>query len=301
MKILIAYDGSDCAKAALEDLKFAGLPAGTKAIIVTVAETWLPASSNEGESFAELTDNEPKWPWRNKALDIIGESEELALEAWERLRTIFSDWHLSHETISGLPEWTVVAEAKKLNPDLIVVGSHGRSTASRLVLGSVSLKVLSEAPGSVRVARLTENREKGDNSPVRIIAGVDGSPDSQMAIEKIANRQWQPGTEIRMITAIEPADDKELEARLIKAENLRLVAAEKFDKAGWRVSSVVKPERAKNLLLEEAKKWNADTIFLGARGYRFMERIMLGSVSYAVTARSQCSVEVVRTREMSAA
>jgi nucleotide-binding universal stress UspA family protein len=301
MKILIAYDGSDCSKEALEDLKFAGFPSETKATIITVAETWLPSASNEGESFAELTDNEPKWPWRNKALDVIGESEEFALEAWERLRTIFPDWQVNHETISGSPEWAVVAEAKKLKPDLIVVGSHGRSAAGRMVLGSVSLKVLSESPGSVRIARLTANRAKGDSSPARIIAGVDGSPDSQMAIETIAHRQWQPGAEIRMITAIEPADEKELEARLIKAENLRHAAAEKFEKAGWRVSSVVKPGRAKNLLLEEAEKWNADTIFLGAKGYRFMERILLGSVSYAVTARSHCSVEVVRTEEIPAA
>jgi hypothetical protein len=42
MKILIAYDGSDCAEAALDDLQRAGLPVEAEAQIITVAEVWLP-------------------------------------------------------------------------------------------------------------------------------------------------------------------------------------------------------------------------------------------------------------------
>ena len=36
-KILIAYDGSACSDAALNDLRRAGLPATVEAVIVTVA------------------------------------------------------------------------------------------------------------------------------------------------------------------------------------------------------------------------------------------------------------------------
>ncbi len=42
MKILIAYDGSDCAEAALDDLQCAGLPLEAEAQIISVAEVWLP-------------------------------------------------------------------------------------------------------------------------------------------------------------------------------------------------------------------------------------------------------------------
>jgi hypothetical protein len=45
MKALIAYDGSACAEAALDDLKRAGLPGEVEAMIVTVAELWLPPPS----------------------------------------------------------------------------------------------------------------------------------------------------------------------------------------------------------------------------------------------------------------
>ena len=42
LSILIAYDGSGCADAALDDLRRAGLPRALEAVIVTVADVLLP-------------------------------------------------------------------------------------------------------------------------------------------------------------------------------------------------------------------------------------------------------------------
>ena len=42
MKILIGYDGSACAEAALDDLTRAGLPDSAETHILSVAEVWLP-------------------------------------------------------------------------------------------------------------------------------------------------------------------------------------------------------------------------------------------------------------------
>ena len=44
MKILIAYDGSECANAALEDLPRAGLPRVAEVLVMSVAEVFLPPS-----------------------------------------------------------------------------------------------------------------------------------------------------------------------------------------------------------------------------------------------------------------
>lgn len=45
MKILIAYDGSDCAEAALVDLRRAGLPSEVEAVVLTVADVFGPRRS----------------------------------------------------------------------------------------------------------------------------------------------------------------------------------------------------------------------------------------------------------------
>ena len=42
MKVLVAYDGSKCAEAALDDLTHAGLPEKGEALVMSVAEVWLP-------------------------------------------------------------------------------------------------------------------------------------------------------------------------------------------------------------------------------------------------------------------
>ena len=51
MKILIAYDGSDSANAALEDLHRAGLPPEAEALIMSVADVFLPPSSSPEPTF----------------------------------------------------------------------------------------------------------------------------------------------------------------------------------------------------------------------------------------------------------
>ena len=45
MRILIGYDGSESADAALDDLRRAGLPREVEALIVSVGEVMMPPSS----------------------------------------------------------------------------------------------------------------------------------------------------------------------------------------------------------------------------------------------------------------
>src|ERR1051325_5905426 len=47
MKILIGYDGSECADAALEDLQRAGLGTDAEAFVMTVADVFVPPPIDE--------------------------------------------------------------------------------------------------------------------------------------------------------------------------------------------------------------------------------------------------------------
>ena len=296
MKVLIAYDGSDCANDAIENLSQAGLKDDTVAMILTVTETWI-LKDFENESFVETigwTGAENIKLMRGAALEKVAETEKLAEDVSRSVQQKFPAWQVRHKAVGGFPEREIVAEADKSKPDLIVIGSHGRGGVGRFVLGSVSLKVLSEAACSVRVARRSPARAEDDDSPLRIVIAIDGSLGSLIAVESVMSRQWLPETSVRLISAVESLPFSILLAEMPKAEELRESAADKLKGKGLHVSTVVQFGRAKSVIVEEAEKWGADAIFIGAKGHRLMERVLLGSVSYAVAARAHCSVEVVR-------
>jgi nucleotide-binding universal stress UspA family protein len=226
----------------------------------------------------------------------FAEAQKLVKHAAEHLQTAFPSWRVQSEALPGFAHWGILEKSRDWKPDLIVVGSHGRNLIGRFMLGSSSLKILSEAECSVRIARNSTARTSDDDSPQRIVVGIDGSQDSVLAVEMISRRQWRQDSAVRLVTAIEPVMTPYLEDDLHQAEDLRAFAADKLEAAGLHVSTVVRTGDAKRILVEEAEKWGADAIFLGAKGHNFVERVLLGSVSYAVSARAHCSVEVVRGR-----
>jgi nucleotide-binding universal stress UspA family protein len=104
---------------------------------------------------------------------------------------------------------------------------------------------------------------------------------------------------VRLVTATEPFQVYGIEpvAQANYEQDIQRAAAHSLGATGLRVSAVVREGDPKSVLVEEAEKWGADSIFIGAKGHRFFERVLLGSVSYAVAARAHCSVEVVRAWE----
>ena len=74
-------------------------------------------------------------------------------------------------------------------------------------------------------------------------------------------------------------------------------AAEELRAAGLTVTPQVVGGDPKHVLIDAARQFGADCIFIGAKGHSRLERFLLGSVSTAVAARAHCSVEVVRQAE----
>ena len=311
MKILIGYDGSECADAALDDLTQAALPSTGEAHILSVAEVWLPPPPPSSLEIIEDARNadSPAELQRDFAQHSAAAKDALALaeRARDRVQAKFPNWKITVNSSCGSAAWELVAKADEWKPDLIVVGSHGRTALGRFVLGSVSQRVLTEARCSVRIAR---GRVEEPNSPVRIIVGTDGSPASEQALKAFAARNWPPRSEVKVIMVDDPMAPEFLGklippvGKMIEEDRQEERAwVEKVSKssldilraAGIKVSCVLREGDPKQELCKAAEEWNADCIFVGSAGFsnRF-ERFVLGSVSAAVAARAHCSVEVVR-------
>lgn len=306
MKLLVAYDGSNCSDAAIDDLVQAGLPLNGEALAVSVSEIWMPLPDAESENSDPYLEELGKH-YRERGQAALAEAKHLADRAADRLKVVLPGWEISSEASYGSPAWEVLSTADKFGADLIVVGSHGQSAISRIVIGSISQKILTEAFCSVRVAR---GRVDVDPSPQRLVIGFDNSKGAEAAVDAVVSRRWMDGSQVRLVSVLDPVkpsligrlippvakavdEINESEVRWIeeKAES----ALAKLRNAGLDASLHLHAGNPKRMIVEEAEHWSADCIFVGANKFGSrVERFLLGTTSSAVAARAHCSVEVVR-------
>jgi nucleotide-binding universal stress UspA family protein len=290
MRILIAHDGSGVADAALEDLARAGCPKGAEALVLSVADAWLPEGG--GRVNPEVARAFPALQSAHeKATAALAEAKAVAARTADKVARLHPSWKVRSEARAGSPGWTIFDRAASWKPHLTVMGSHGKSAWDRWTLGSVSHQVLLVLNGSVRIAR---PRPAGEDHPPRVLIGWDGSRGADLALKAAAARPWPEGTEIRVVTAVDAPLLPRLEKEPKRWARQAAEAAERLKARGRTVRTFVREGDPKRVLLEEAEAWKADAIFIGARGLGPWKSLILGSVSTAVAARAHCSVEVVR-------
>jgi nucleotide-binding universal stress UspA family protein len=302
MKILIGHDGSQSADAALVDLQRAGLPVEAEALIVSVADVMMvpqtPAYELAGEALMSRRVTAGLVYAQRQTERVLTEAKDFASRASDQVRSYFPHWNVRAETLAGSAAWELISKADEWKPDLIVVGSHGRSAVSRLILGSVSKKVVTDSDHSVRVSR--GDIEKDRNTPPKLVIGVDGSTEADLAIRAVGSRVWPLGTEVRIIAV----DDGSSSIAAGLMEELPLAAAQMvawgenaLSEIGLKVSVVTEKGDPRRVLIDQAQAWDADSIFVGGRRFSgALERFQLGSVATALVTKAHCSVEVVRSR-----
>jgi nucleotide-binding universal stress UspA family protein len=296
MKILIAYDGSAYADVAIDDLLYAGLPDDAQVIVLAVVEQAMHAARSYGMVETGVA---------HVYTELLAAAEASAEEASNRLQRFFPRWNVLIESRVGHAASTILEKATGWPADLIVLGTHGRSGLARIVLGSVSSRVLRDASVSVRVCRSTKH-----DGPIRLLIGHDGSPEADAALKEVCRRSWPAGTEAQVLAVHEvlvPVHSEriaiggEVYAEINESERFRMEclsrdAVERLQRAGLIASGVVENADPKEALVQHAHDWNADAIFVGARGLNPVERVLLGSVGASTVAHAPCTVEVVRRR-----
>jgi nucleotide-binding universal stress UspA family protein len=98
----------------------------------------------------------------------IRRGKALTMAIGTELRTSFPKAKIIEAILDGSPAQQVLKEAADWSADFIVLGSHGKPALDRMLLGSVSLSVLSHAPCSVLIVKLpqAEPAEKHDKKMV---------------------------------------------------------------------------------------------------------------------------------------
>lgn len=184
------------------------------------------------------------------------------------------------------PHREIVAEARRADIDLIVIGRRGKRRLARLMLGDATAKVIGDANCSVLVVPKAAEMWKD-----RILLCTDGSRSSDsaaVAAASIAERRAMP---VSVLSAEVPAHSPERQAEA-KAIVERVLAYCRNE--GLACDGLVRRGEAHKVILDVAAELGADLIVMGRHGRTGWGRLLLGSNSERVIGGAECPVLVVK-------
>ena len=288
MRILLAVDSLDVAEVALQHFRRRPWPTGSTVEVLCVIDK--ADLGNVPQLIEDLTER----------------TEEMAHYAAEKIEELGIPTLVT--VLSGNPKDVIVDHAAETYADFILMAAHEEIGRRRFILGSVAKAVLRTAHCSVELLRASPV-QGGAPRPLKVLLATDGSDCSLLAAHSIASRPWPAGTEIRVLSVVEPCTSPLFHVPFPRAaeETLRAQAMERTQKAireaeeivvqaGLRASETISVllGEPQSIIATEAEQWEADLIVLGSHGRRGFNRLLLGSVSEAVALHAGCSVEVVR-------
>ncbi len=181
------------------------------------------------------------------------------------------------------PFAAILEEIERLQPDLVVMGRYGKTGLTRLMLGSVTARVIRLSPVNVLVVPLGSTL-----GFFRILIASDGSPCSAAAFREALAIARQMRGKLLAISVLPRKKETGLAEEIL--ENLHITAAEQGVDLESRVL-VGEPDAA---IVEAAQKSRTELIVLGSHGRTGFKRLLLGSVAERVIGRAACPVLVVK-------
>jgi nucleotide-binding universal stress UspA family protein len=215
----------------------------------------------------------------------------------------------------GRAHEAIVSRAQEQPADLLVLGTHGRSGFTRLLLGSVTEKVLRTAPCPVLTVPPGASPITGAPPTLkRILCPVDFSPSARKALRYAIDLGRQTNGCLTVLYALEYAEPEEslelspfdpcyppsVESRRRRQqvtdharERLHVLIAEEPTR-GCEIDDVVVNDRAYKAILRQATDASADLIVMGAQGSGGLELMLYGSNTQHVVRAATCPVMTVR-------
>jgi nucleotide-binding universal stress UspA family protein len=293
-RILCPVDFSDASRHALEhaaviakwyDAQVTALHVAPPVYLVEgpLLFTDLPAASMPTEADREARKEElRRWV---EPLDTVGLPTEIRIE----------DGHNAAARI--------LAEAGSLPADLIVMGTHGRTGFERLVLGSVTEKVLRKAacpvltvpPPAIRAAKPPFKR---------LLCPVDFSRPSIAALRFALSLAQESDARLTALHVLaepgagepfEPFDTPEYRLRCEEDARQQLDALISTEARAYcePITSLVWGKPYKKIL-EAAEREEADAIVMGVHGHNVVELMLFGSTTNQIVRHASCAVVTLR-------
>lgn len=289
--ILVATDFSEASEAALIAARRYARAFEAR---VTVANVFDPMPLSPAVSYPTQI-----WTGANFGAQIEQETRKLLDEARTKW---FVDVDVEALPIRHTSASTALCDAADdREADLIIVGTHGRTGMTRLLLGSVAEQVVRHAHVPVLAMRKTEGLEE---QPKRILVTTDFSPSSEPALDDAAAIARRFGAHVTLAHVYEAVSgiaagipayrsfdevDPELQSALQTLARQRL-----GEGAGIDLSVGVSPA---DVLLERIEEGHYDLVVIATHGRTGLSRLLIGSVAERITRHAPCAVWTSRRRK----
>jgi nucleotide-binding universal stress UspA family protein len=241
-------------------------------------------------------------------LDPIGQQNRIMTDATEQLEDLIGIQPVEWEPLItvGKPADEISRAVEEQDIDLVITATRGRSGLKRLLLGSVTERLMRILTCPLLVVHGREH-EFGSAAAqkiklAKILVGCDFSADSSLAFEHGLSLAQEFQSELHLAHVIEPpvqpnlfkaetplAGDIQVDYHNLLMQKLRDMVPE--DAANWcKPQTRVLEGQPYEELVNYSESNDIDMIVLGVRGHRLVKSLLLGSTTDRVVRKSPCPV-----------
>ena len=265
-KLMVATDSSEYSRSALREAINLAKICSSKLYAVSVVKT--------NPEFEDLVPQ------------VIEKLEKEARELLESVRNNASREGIDCEIIVNRdeePYQNIIDEATRNHVNMIIMGTHGRTGLKRLMMGSVTAKVIGHSTCNVLVVPLDAKIECGN-----ILVATDGSKYSEAAASEAIGIAKRCGGSLTVISVASS------DAEILSAEDYVKEVSELAEKEGLKTDGLAVKGIPYKAIVDASKQKRADLIVVGSHGRTGLERLLMGSVTERVIGHSESAVLVVK-------
>jgi nucleotide-binding universal stress UspA family protein len=278
-KIIVAFDGSDSSKNALR-----------QAIVMRDLEkSWIKvlAVVPDYEGDLELVGvSDIEKVLRGPRDKLLKAAEAVAREESTEVMT---------NVEQGEAYEKIVDVCEEESCDLIVMGRRGMRRLARMLMGSVTARVIAHSARDVFVVP-----RDAKLSLENILLATDGSAHSEAALERALHFAKLCNGTLTAVSVVDVYSEFYAEAPEIveqeekKAAEILQKVRQKAEKAGVKVETKMPSGHSAEEIVDLANETKAGVIFMGSHGRSGIKKLIMGSVAEKVIGLADCPVLVVK-------
>lgn len=265
--LIVATDGSEASQKAVE-------------VAFDLAKTC--------KSFLYIVSIIEIYPMVDGALGMMEKVKSDLQESLQPLEKRAQDNNISCEILvltSQMPDETIIDLAKQKSADAIIIGTHGRTGIKKVLLGSVSRRVIGNAP-----CPIWQVPPKVTFDIQSILVATDGSVNANRALEEAFEASQECGSDLTVISVVKP--DRPSSHRKV-AERIVEQAKKEGAARDIQVEGIVTEGEPWKRIVEIAEEKSIGVIMMGRHGQSALDKLLVGSVTERVAGHAPCSVIVV--------